>query len=386
MKFLQEIDVKNKRILVRVDFNVSLNKEGRVLDDFRIRATLPTIEYLRQQNSKIILMTHFGRPKGKVVSEFSLIPVKERLEELLGQKILLAPDCIGEQTNKMAQDLKGGEILLLENLRFYSGEESNDQEFAKKLANLGELFVNDAFGVSHRAHASVHSITNFLPSCAGLLLEKEIKNLSQVRNNPKQPLCVVIGGSKISTKIKLIQSFLGKAQDIILGGALANTVLHAQGIAVGKSFIETEMVDEIKKLQITDTKIHLPLDAVLCANKEAAGLCRFGPVGKTGEDEMILDIGPDSEKLFASIISQAKMVLWNGPMGLFENEAFGHGTKAVAQAICDSGAFSVIGGGETVTYLESMGLIEKFGFVSTGGGAMMEFLSGDELPGISVLN
>jgi len=385
MKRLKDFDVKNKRVLVRADFNVSLDKNGKVLDDFRLRATLPTIEYLRQNQAKIILMSHLGRPKGKITPEFSLAPVREKLEELTGQKIILSPDCVGEKTKQLAQALKDGDILLLENLRFYEEEEKNDPEFAGKLASLGEVFVNDAFGVSHRAHASVHAICRYLPSCAGLLLEKEISNLTQVRDNPQHPLTVVIGGSKISTKIKLIESFLGKAQDIILGGALANTVLHAQGIAVGKSFIETEMVDEIKNLKITDTKIHLPVDAILCTDNEAKGLCRFGPVSKTEEDELILDIGPDSEKLFGNIIKQSKMILWNGPMGLFEKEPFSHGTRAMAEAIANSLAFSVTGGGETVSYLESLNLVDKFGFVSTGGGAMMEFLSGDKLPGIEAL-
>ena len=386
MKLLKDIDVKNKRVLLRVDYNVSLDKQKNVLDDFRIRSTLPTINYLKQQNARVILMAHFGRPKGKITPEFSLEPVRKRLEILLNEPVKLAPDCVGESVDQLIAGMSGGDILLLENLRFHGGEEDNDEIFAKQLALLGEVFVNDAFGVCHRAHASVRAIVKFLPSCAGFLLEKEINNLTKIRDNPKQPFCVIIGGSKISTKIKLIQSFLGKAQDIILGGALANTVLHAQGVAIGKSFIEEEMVEEIKNLRLTDTKIHLPLDAVLCTNKEAIGLCRFGPIGKTGEDEMILDIGPDSESLFANIINQAAMVLWNGPMGLFEKEAFGHGTKAIAQAIYKSSAFSVTGGGETVSYLESLNLIDKFSFVSTGGGAMMEFLSGEELPGVKALS
>jgi len=385
MKVLRNVEVKNKKVLVRTDFNVSLDEQKNVLDDFRLRSTLPTINYLKQQNAKIILMSHLGRPKGMVTPEFSLEPVRRKLEELLGQPVRLAPDCLDASAGQLASEMSGGDVLLLENLRFHEEEENNDEVFAKQLASLGEVFVNDAFGVSHRAHASVQAIVKFLPSCAGFLLEKEINNLTQVRDNPKQPLCVIIGGSKISTKIKLIKNFLGKAHDIILGGALANTVLRAQGISVGKSFIEEEMIDEIKKLQITDTKIHLPSDAVFCADKEAIGRCRSGLIGGTGENEMILDIGPDSERFFADIIKQSAMVLWNGPMGLFEKEAFSHGTRAIAQAISESTAFSVTGGGETVSYLESLNLVDKFGFVSTGGGAMMEFLSGEELPGIIIL-
>jgi len=385
MKVLRDAQVKDKKVLLRVDYNVSLDKQNNVLDDFRIRATLPTINYLKQQNAKIILMAHFGRPKGKVATEFSLEPVRKRLETLLNEPVKLAPDCVGESVGQLIASMSGGDILLLENLRFHSEEEKNDEVFAKQLASLGEVFVNDAFGVSHRAHASVSAIVKFLPSYAGLLLEKEINNLTTVRDNPPHPLCAVIGGAKISTKIKLIQSFLNKAEDVILGGALANTVLHAQGVAIGRSFFETEIIPELKKLELTSTRIHLPVDAVLCENQQGVGSFRVGAVGSTGEQELILDIGPDSQKLFALVLARAKMIVWNGPMGLFEAKSFDGGTIAVAEAIINSGAYSVVGGGETVAFLEQLGLIDKFSFVSTGGGAMMEFLSGDELPGIKAL-
>ncbi len=385
MKLLRDIDVAQKRVLVRVDFNVSLDANSRVLDDFRLRAALPTIKYLKEQGAKIILMTHLNRPNGQVRPEFSLAPVKERLEELLGQPIVLAPDCVGEQVLSMAQSLSGGEVLMLENLRFHPEEEKNDVDFAKQLALLGEVYINDAFGVSHRAHASVAAITRFLSSGAGLLLAKEIDNLSRTRDGAEHPLCIILGGAKISTKIKLIQNFLGKAEDMILGGALANTILHAKGIAIGRSFVEKTVLPELEDLEITNTKIHLPVDAVLCSGKEGDGVCRVGPVGKVAQDEIIFDIGPDSEDLFCRVISRAKMIIWNGPMGLFEKEAFTGGTLAVANAIANSGAFSVVGGGETVAFLEEKKMVDKFSFVSTGGGAMMEFLSGEELPGISAL-
>ncbi len=385
MKFIKDFDVAGKRVLVRVDFNVSLDANSRVLDDFRLRAALPTIKYLKEQGAKIILMMHLGRPNGQVRSEFSLAPVKERLKELLGQPIVLAPDCVGEQVLSMAQSLSGGEVLMLENLRFHPEEEKNDVDFAKQLALLGEAYINDAFGVSHRAHASVAAITRFLPSGAGLLLANEIDNLSRARDRAEHPLCIILGGAKISTKIKLIQNFLGKAEDMILGGALANTILHAKGIAIGRSFVEKTVLSELKDLEITNTKIHLPVDAVLCSGKEGDGACRVGPVGKVAQDEIIFDIGPDSEDLFCRVISRAKMIIWNGPMGLFEKEAFTGGTLAVANAIANSGAFSVVGGGETVAFLEEKKMVDKFSFVSTGGGAMMEFLSGEELPGISAL-
>ena len=390
MRLLKDADIKNKRVLVRADFNVALDASGRVLDDFRLRATLPTIQYLKEQGAEIILMAHLGRPqdtdKSEAISDkFSLRPIAEKLSELLGQEVRLAPDCVGKETALMADQMKPGEILLLENLRWHGEEEKNDIEFAGQLALLGDIYVNDAFGVSHRAHASVAAITGCLPSCVGFLLAKEVVNLTRVRDNPDHPLVAVIGGAKISTKIKLIQSFLNKAEDVILGGALANTMLHAKGIAIGRSFVETEILPELKNLELTNTKIHLPVDAVLCENKEGTGAFRVGAVGSTGEQELILDIGPDSQKLFASIIARAKMVVWNGPMGLFETKSFDGGTIAVAQAVINSGAYSIVGGGETVAFLAKLGFIDKFSFVSTGGGAMMEFLSGEALPGIVAL-
>lgn len=384
MKTLKDIDVKNKRVLVRADFNVSLDANGRVLDDFRLHATLPTIHYLKEQSAKIILMAHLGRPSGGR-GNFSLKPVAERLSELLGQTVKLAPDCVGEQALQAAQALASGDALLLENLRWHAGEEANDAEFAGQLAALGEAYVNDAFGVCHRAHASVAVITKFLPSGAGLLLAGEIENLSRARDNPDHPLVAIIGGAKISTKIKLIQSFLNKAEDIILGGALANTMLHAKGVAIGRSFTEAINLPDLKKLENAQSQIHLPLDAVLCENQEGKGAFRIGAIDSTGEQELILDIGPGSQKIFAKIIAQAKMVVWNGPMGLFEAKSFDGGTTAIAQAIIDSGAYSIVGGGETVAFLEKLGFIDKFSFVSTGGGAMMEFLSGEPMPGIEAL-
>ncbi|MBU2265074.1 phosphoglycerate kinase, partial [Patescibacteria group bacterium] len=274
---------------------------------------------------------------------------------------------------------------LLENLRWHAEEEKNNAEFAKQLAALGEVYVNDAFAVSHRAHASVAAIAQFLPGVAGLLLTKEIENLSRTRDNPSHPLVAIIGGAKISTKIKLIQSFLNKAEDVILGGALANTILHAQGVAIGRSFVEGGIFPELKNLKLTSTKIHLPIDAVLSEDQKGAGAFRIGAVGSTGERELILDIGPDSQKLFATVIAQAKMIIWNGPMGLFEMKSFDGGTMAIAQAIINSDAYSIVGGGETVAFLEKLGFIDKFSFVSTGGGAMMEFLSGEPMPGIEAL-
>jgi len=384
VKLLKDINVSGKRVLVRVDFNVEIGQAGQILDDFRLRASLPTIKYLLEQQAGIILLAHLGRPTPETKQEFSLAPVAAKFSELLGQQVSLAADCVGETVRQQAQALKPGQVLLLENLRWHKGEEQNDPGFAAELAALGQVYVNDAFSVSHRAHASAEAITHFLPSAAGLLLEQEVLNLTRARDNAAPPLCVIIGGAKISTKANLILSFFDKAQDIILGGALANSVLHAKGVAVGQSLVE-DVGQEIKKLNLGSSKIHLPVDATLCVDKEGVGLCHAGPVGKVGPEELLLDIGPDSARLFAGIISQAKTIIWNGPMGYFENQKFAHGTLAVAQAVAGSGAFSVVGGGETVAFLAKHNLIDKFSFVSTGGGAMLEFLSGQSLPGIEAL-
>ncbi len=387
MKSIQDsgLDLKGKRVLVRADFNVSLNEQNEVTDDFRIRATLPTVKYLIGKGAKIILMSHLGEPKGQVAEKYRLTPVAKKLSEYLDFPVFKSDDCVGQEIEQKVSAMSDGQILLLENLRFHAEEEKNDENFAKSLASLGDYYVNDGFSVSHRPHASVVAIAKFLPSFAGLLVQKEVENLSRARDNPNHPLAVVIGGAKMSTKIKLIESFFDKAENIILGGALANTVLHAKGIAVGRSIIEESMVPEIKKFEITSTKIHLPIDAIICASSEDPSIRHPGPIGKTEENEFIFDIGADTEVLFARIIKSSKMVVWNGPMGWFEIEAFAHGTLAVAQAITSSNAYSIVGGGETVAFLEKAGLADKFSFVSTGGGAMLEFLSGEEMPGLKAL-
>ncbi|MBU1102790.1 phosphoglycerate kinase, partial [Patescibacteria group bacterium] len=349
---------------------------------------------------KVILMSHLGKPlenqrfipsgaegvnSKNQKEKFSLSPIAKRLSELSGAQVFFVADCVGSEVERRVSELKPGEVLLLENLRFHKEEELNDEAFAQNLARLAEIYVNDAFGTCHRSHASVVAVTKFLPSYAGLLLQKEVENLSRARDNPDHPLTVVIGGAKMSTKIKLIQSFFDKAENIILGGALANTVLHAKGIAVGKSIIEESMVPEIQKFEITSTKVHLPLDALLCTDKDDLATCHPGPIGLMQPEDSILDIGLDTEKLFARVMEFSKMVVWNGPMGLFEIDAFAHGSKAIARAIARSGAYSIVGGGETVAFLEKAGLIDSFSFVSTGGGAMMEFLAGDKLPGLTAL-
>ena len=385
MKSIRDINVSNKRVLVRVDFNVTLDKQGNIVDDFRIKAVLPTIEYLIENHAKVILMSHLGKPDGQVVEGLRLDPVREKLAQYLNLPIIKTQDCIGEAIIEQVLKLLPGEVLLLENLRFHKEEEANDNKFAGELARLGEVYVNDAFAVSHRKHASVVAIVKHLPAYAGLISEKEIRILSEVLEDPPRPLAVIIGGAKISTKIKLIKRFLGFADNILLGGALANTVLRAQGMAIGKSLIEEEMVGEVKSLRLTDTKLHIPVDTVVSADKTGKGKMGVAPVGKIGGDELILDIGPETEKLFGEVIKSAKTVIWNGPMGLFEVEQFEHGTDAVARAIISCSCRSVVGGGETTAFLAKHGWVDKFFHVSTGGGAMLEFLAGEKLPGIEAL-
>ena len=386
MKFIRDINVINKRVLVRVDFNVDLGEKGEIINDFRIRAILPTIKYLVEKRAKIILMSHLGNPGGTEDKSLSLAPVRDCLQNLLKQPVILANSCIGGEVEEIAQKLEPGEILLLENLRFYKEEKDNDENFAKELAKLGDIYVNDAFAVSHRKHASLVAITKFLPSYAGLLLEKEINVLGKTMNAPEHPLVAIIGGAKIKTKLKLVKSFLNVADDIILGGALANTVLHAKGIAIGKSIIDEEMVEEVKNLEITNTKIHIPVDAIVSIDKNGEAPAREAPVGKTAENEFILDIGPETENLFTEVIKNAKTIIWNGPMGLFEKDKFVHGTESITRAVSDCRCYSIVGGGETVCYINKLGLAEKFSHISTGGGAMLKFLAGEKLPGLEALN
>ncbi len=387
MKSIRDFNFKNKRVLVRVDFNVPVGNDGMVdkTEDWRLGAALPTIRYLIDQEAKIILLAHLGRPGGKVVESLRLNPVAKRLEELLGQSVVKLDDCVGREVEERIKDIQAGEVFLLENLRFHAGEKSNQSSFAQQLAKLGEFYVNDAFGVVHRAHASITELPQYLPSCAGLLLEKEIKVMSDVLNNSKRPLVVIIGGVKISTKIKVIKNFLEKADDILLGGALANTVISAKGFAIGRSVVEEDMVEEVKNLQITDTKLHIPVDVVTSTNMSGKAAKNIAPIARIKKDEMILDIGPDTSHLFSEIISRAKTIIWNGPMGLFEVDKFALGSRKVAQAVTQNKNFSLVGGGETISLLEQLNLLGEIKHISTGGGAMLEFLAGTELPGLKAL-
>ena len=387
MKYLRDFDFKDKKVLIRVDFNVPMSKDKNISskEDWRIKATLPSIKYLLDQNAKIIILSHLGRPNGKAVQDLRLDPIAKRLEELLNKKIIKLDDCCGEEVEKSISEIKSGEIILLENLRFYSEEEKNDIKFAKRLAGYGEIYVNDAFSVNHRVHASLVGIPKYLPSCAGLLLEKEMNTLSKVSDKPNRPLVVIIGGAKISTKIKFINKFLISADDLLLAGALANTVISAKGIAIGRSVTEKNMKEEVKEIILTSPKLHLPVDAIASADPSGKGSSRIAPIGNTEEQEMILDIGPDTINLFEDIISKAKTIIWNGPMGLIEVDEFINGSKQIAEIVAHSKSFSIVGGGDSIALLEKVNLLDKIDHISTGGGSMLRFLVGDKLPGIEAL-
>lgn len=376
-------NLKGQRVLLRADFNVPLTKNGQVgnSEDFRIVRTAPTIKYLTGKGAKVIIMAHLGRPEGKVNPKLSLKPVAKRLSQVIKQSVKLSPEIIGSKTDKLVSQMKNGEVLLLENIRFDAREEKADKGFAKQLAKLADIYVNDGFAVSHRDQASVSTIQQFLPSYAGLLLEAEIKYLGGALKNPKKPLVVIIGGAKISTKMKVIKNFTKVAKRILLGGALANTVLKVMGLSVGKSAIEPEMFAEVKKFKLTDNQIVVPVDGLMAIKTEAKK-GRTDALADVRKDELILDIGPDTVKLYESILKSAKMVMWNGPMGLIENPAFAGGTKKLIKILAESKAQTIVGGGETVQMIRKMKLENKFSFISTGGGAMLEFLEGKKLPGL----
>lgn len=379
----QEKNLKGKKVLLRVDFNVPLTDNGVIgrSEDYRIVKTLPTIKYLVAKGAKVIIMAHLGRPDGKVVEKFRLDPVAKRLSQLLKKKVSKSKEIIGWETETKIGEMKNSDILMLENVRFDAREEKGDKVFAKALANLGDIFVNDGFAVSHRDQATVSTIQNYLPSYAGFLLEDEITYLSKVLKKPKQPLVVIIGGAKMETKIKVIKNFIKVVKKVLLGGALANTVLHVMGISVGNSRLEIGMFSEVKKLRLIDNKIVVPIDGVM-AIKTDATKGRMDALADIKPNELILDIGPETVKLYEKIIASAKMVMWNGPMGLIENPEFAKGTIALIKILAKSKAETIVGGGETVEMIRKMKLENKFTFISTGGGAMLEFLEGKKLPGL----
>jgi phosphoglycerate kinase len=388
LRTIRDVDVQGKRVLVRVDFNVPI-ENGKVLDDWRLRATLPTIRYLTERGAKVILLSHLGRPKGKRDEQFSLRPVAQRLSELLGQPVQFADDCVGEVAEQGVARLQAGEVLLLENLRFHAGEEANDDSFAQQLARLGDVFVNDAFGAAHRAHASVHAITKFLPSYAGLLMEREVTHLSRLLEAPEKPFVAVLGGAKVSDKIGVIRNLLTKVDALLIGGAMAFTFLKAQGYETGKSLVEADKLDLANALlgeaREKGVELVLPVDVAVAESDAEDAATQVVPVTSIPADKAGYDIGPETANLFAERIRTAKTVFWNGPMGRFERTPFKAGTKAIAEALAQCSGTTVVGGGETAAAAFEFGIADKVTHVSTGGGAALELLEGRELPGIAVL-
>ena len=384
-KTIRDIDVKGKKVLVRVDFNVPL-KDGKVDDDTRIVAALPTIQYLTEQGAAVILCSHLGRPKGGPDPKYSLKPAADHLATLLGKPVAFADDCVGSVAEEAAKALKPGEVLVLENTRFHPTEEKNDLELAKGMAALADVFVNDAFGSAHRAHSSTEGVTHFLPAVSGFLLEKEIKYLGQAIDNPKRPFVAILGGAKISDKIGVIKNLLTKADVVLIGGAMANTFFKALGYATGKSLVEDTVLETAKELlSLGGTKLRLPVDMVLGDKLDDSAAVKVLPAGDVPEGWSILDVGPATVKDFGKAIQGAGTVVWNGPMGLFEVAKFAEGTLGVAKAVAESGAISVIGGGDSVSAIQKSGLADKITHISTGGGASLEMLEGLALPGVAAL-
>lgn len=390
-KTVKDVDVRSRRVLVRVDYNVPLDAQGNVSDDKRITASLPTINYLLEQGARIILCSHLGRPKGEVKKEFSLAPVAKRLKELLPNvNIYFASDCIGEEAERKAAALKDGEILLLENLRFHKEEEKNDPEFAKKLASLAEIYVSDAFGTVHRAHASTAGVAAYLPAVAGFLIGKELSIMGGALENPERPFVAILGGAKVADKIGVITNLLNKCDTLLIGGGMAYTFFKAMGYEIGDSLLDAESIDLAKQLMETakekGVKLLLPVDTVVAkafaADAEHMTVAANAiPVGWQG-----LDIGEKTRELFAAEIKNAKTVIWNGPMGVFEFPEFAKGTEAVAKACAECGGTTIIGGGDSASAVKKLGYADKMTHISTGGGASLEFLEGKVLPGVAALN
>lgn len=391
---LSAADLTGKRALVRVDFNVPLDDQGNITDDTRIRAALPTIQYLSSNGAKVILTSHFGRPKGKVVDSMRLTPVARRLSELLGQDVVKTDDSIGDAVASAVAGMQNGQVALLENVRFYAEEEKNDPEFAKKLASVADLYVNDAFGTAHRAHASTEGVTHYLrPSVAGYLIEKELEYLQNAIEHPQRPLAAIIGGSKVSSKITVIETLLEKVDKLLIGGGMIFTFYKARGLSVGKSLVEDEFVELAKTLEVKAREkgvaLLLPTDVVVADKFDANANAQTVSVENIPDGWMGLDIGPDSIKVFQEALADCKSVIWNGPMGVFEFDQFATGTEAIARTLADltkQGTATIIGGGDSVAAVEKVGVADQMSHISTGGGASLELLEGKVLPGIAALD
>jgi phosphoglycerate kinase len=387
-KTVRDVEVAGTRVLVRVDFNVPLDGD-RILDDLRIRAALPTIEYLREHGARVILCSHLGRPKGKSDDKYRLAPVARRLSELLRAPVATVSDCAGPEADAAVAKLADGEVLLLENLRFHAEEEANEPAFARKLASLADVYVNDAFGAAHRAHASTEGVAHVLPAVAGLLLEREIDYLSRVVDAPEPPLGAIIGGAKVSDKMAILSHLLSKVDVLVIGGGMANTFLKAQGHAVGDSLVEDDQLDAARgvlaEAEQRGVRLLLPFDVVIADAFAAEAQSRIVPAGDVPDGWRILDVGERSVKSYAEALRACKTVVWNGPLGVAEWPAFARGSQALAKALAELDAVTIVGGGETAALVQESGLADKFDHVSTGGGAFLEFLEGRELPGVAAL-
>jgi len=387
---VRDIDPKGKRIFMRVDFNVPLNDAGEITDDTRIQASLPTIKYILERGGRLILASHLGRPKGKPNDKMSLNPVATRLGQVLGMPVAFATDCIGPEAETAAKGLKDGEVLLLENLRFHAEEEKNDPEFAKKLAALAEVYVDDAFGSAHRAHASTEGITHFLSPCAaGLLMERELEYLGKAVGHPERPYVAIVGGSKVSDKIELLQNMMKFADSVLVGGAMAYTFLKAEGVEVGLSRVEPDKLalarDLLHFAERRSIELRLPQDHIVAEKLDASAAAEACPTRSIPANRLGVDIGPATRADYATRIATAKTIVWNGPMGVFEIPQFAEGTVAIAHAVADSSATSIVGGGDSVAAVKKAGVEAKISHISTGGGASLEFLSGITLPGVTAL-
>jgi len=384
-KTVRDIDLKGKRVLMRVDFNVPMDK-GVVTDDKRIKAALPTIKYVLEQGASLILMSHLGRPKGGPDPEFSLKPAAEVLAEILGKPVQMAPDCVGPEVEKLAKALKPGDVLMLENTRFHPGEEKNDLELAKKMAALGDVYVNDAFGSAHRAHSSTEGVTHFLPAVSGFLMEQELEYLGRATLNPERPYIAILGGAKISDKIAVVENLLAQCDKLIIGGGMANTFLAAKGYNMQDSLVETGSIDTAKAIMAkAGKKLVLPVDFVVGDKFAADANSQVVDADKIPAGWRALDIGPKSLELFSKALKGAKLVVWNGPVGVFELPKFAEGTFAIAKLLAASGATTVIGGGDSASAVKKAGVAKQMTHVSTGGGASLEFLEGKVLPGVAAL-
>lgn len=389
-KTIEDIDVSGKKILVRVDFNVPLDENRRITDDRRIREALPTIKYLIDHNAMVILVSHLGRPKGKFDEKYSMAPVAERLQELLDKPVVLAKDVIGDNVKACVAAMKPGDVVLLENVRFHEEEEKNDPEFAKTLASLADIYVNDAFGTAHRAHASTAGVAAYLPAVAGYLIKKELDIMGKALDNPERPFVAVLGGVKVSDKIGVIDNLIDKVDTLIIGGAMAYTFFRANGYSTGNSVVEEDKIDLARELmtkaQVKGIELLLPVDNVVAKEFKADAEHKVVPSEAMPDGWQGVDIGPKTTEIFSKVIENAKTVVWNGPMGVFEMPPFANGTRAIAEAMSRCKGVTIIGGGDSAAAVEQLGYADKMTHISTGGGASLEFLEGKELPGVAVLN